>query len=127
MSKNVEDAVKVIYFALSHQIIKKTGIDSFQISLMAEMGVIPGLFSIALVVTCYRALKRRARSMQGATALIAMLSISVSFVSLLTAGYRGLAYCWLSLPAGYVVYLRNKSKANLLVLDSAVPLIAGDG
>ncbi|MGO9993740.1 MAG: hypothetical protein ACLPTF_14680 [Steroidobacteraceae bacterium] len=127
MNKNVEDAVKVIYFALTHNIIKKAGIDSFQIGLMAEMGVLPGLFSIAFVVVCYKTLKKRASSIQGATALIAMLTICLSFVSLLTSGYRGLAYCWLSLPAGYVVYLRNKSKADLPVLDSAVPLVAGDG
>jgi hypothetical protein len=129
MNKNVEDAVKVIYFALTHNITKKTGIDSFQIGLMAEMGVLPGLFSIAFVVVCYKTLKKKASSIpiQGATALIAMLAICVSFVSLLTSGYRGLAYCWLSLPAGYVVYLRNKSKADLPVLDSAVPLVAGDG
>jgi len=126
MNKNVEDAVKVIYFALTHNVIKKSGIDSFQIGLMAEMGVLPGLFSIAFVVICYKTLKKAASSIQGATALIAMLAICVSFVSLLTSGYRGLAYCWLSLPAGYVVYLRNKSKADLPVLDSAVPLVAGD-
>jgi hypothetical protein len=127
MNKNVEDAVKVIYFALAHTITKKAGIDSFQIGLMAEMGVLPGIFSMVFVVACYKTLKRKASSIQGSTALIAMLAISVSFVSLLTSGYRGLAYCWLSLPAGYVVYLRNKKKANLPVLDSAVPLAAGEG
>ncbi len=130
MNKNVEDAVKIIYFALSHNIIKKSGIDSFQIGLMAEMGVLPGVFSIAFVVVCYKTLKKRVRSIQGATALtalIAMLAISVAFVSLLTSGYRGLAYCWLSLPAGYAVYLRNKGKADLPVLDSTVPLVAGGG
>ena len=127
MNKNVEDAVKVIYFALSHTIIKKSGIDSFQIGLMAEMGVLPGVFSIAFVVVCYKTLKKRVSSIQGVTALIAMLAICVSFVSMLTSGYRGLAYCWLSLPAGYAVYLRNRGKSDLPVLDSAVPLVAGDG
>jgi hypothetical protein len=127
MNKNVEDAVKVIYFALTHNVTKKAGIDSFQIGLMAEMGVLPGLISIAFVVISYRTLKQKARSIQGTTGLIAMLSISVSFVSLLTSGYRGLAYCWLALPAGYIVYLRKKSDAVRPASDSMVPLVAGNG
>jgi hypothetical protein len=94
---------------------------------MAEMGVLPGIFSIALLVVCYRTLKRKVSSVTGSTALIAMLAISVSFVSALTSGYRGLAYCWLSFPAGYVVYLRARRKADRPILDSAVPLVAGDG
>jgi hypothetical protein len=127
MNKNVEDSVKVIYFALSHNVIKKSGIDSFQIGLMAEMGVLPGIFGIAFVVVCYKTLKRKANLVTDSTALIAMLAISVSFVSMLTSGYRGLAYCWLSFPAGYVVYLRVRRKADRPILDSAEPLVAGDG
>jgi hypothetical protein len=127
MNKNVEDAVKVIYFALTHDIIKKTGIDSFQIGLMAEMGVLPGIISIALVVGSYRTLKRKASSIQGTTGLVAMLSISVSFVSLLTSGYRGLAYCWLALPAGYIVYLRKNGAAAKPLSESMAPLVAGNG
>jgi hypothetical protein len=127
MNKSIEDTVKIIYFALSHDMVKKSGIDSFQIGLMAEMGVLPGIFSIALLVVCYRTLKRKVSSVTGSTALIAMLAISVSFVSALTSGYRGLAYCWLSFPAGYVVYLRARRKADRPILDSAVPLVAGDG
>lgn len=124
MNKNVEEAVKVIYLALAHTVAKKPGIDSFQIGLMAEMGVLPGIFSFVFILACYRTLKRK---VQGTTALIAMLAISVSFVSLLTSGYRGLAYCWISLPAGYIVYLRGRKKADLRILDSAAPLIAGEG
>jgi hypothetical protein len=127
MNKNVEDAVKVIYFALSHTITKKAGVDSFQIGLMAEMGVLPGLISLVFFVVCYRTLKKKAASVQGTTALIAMMMICVSLVSLLTSGYRGLAYCWLSLPAGYIVYLRNKRKADRPVLASAATLVAGEG
>ncbi len=127
MNKSVEDTVKIIYFALSHDTVKKSGIDSFQIGLMAEMGVLPGIFSFALLVVSYRTLKKKVSSVTGSTALIAMLVISVSFVSALTSGYRGLAYCWLSFPAGYAVYLRVRRKADRPILASTVPLVAGEG
>jgi hypothetical protein len=125
MNKNVEDSVKLIYFALTHNVIKKSGIDSFQIGLMAEMGVLPGIICIGLVVACYRTLRRKASLLMGSTALIAMLTICVSFVSLLTSGYRGLAYCWLAFPAGYAVLLRRKRNFHAPVYDSASPPLAG--
>lgn len=113
MNKNVEDSVRLIYFALTHNITNKSGIDSFQIGLMAEMGVSPGLLCIAFLVVSYRTLKRKTNLITDPTRLIAMLGITVSFVSLLTSGYRGLAYCWLSFPAGYIVALRARRRAAM--------------
>jgi hypothetical protein len=125
MNKHVEDSVKLIYFALTHNIIKKSGIDSFQIGLMAEMGVLPGIICIGLVIACYRTLRKKASLLMGSTALIAMLTICVSFVSLLTSGYRGLAYCWLAFPAGYAVLLRRKRSFHARVYGSASPPLVG--
>jgi hypothetical protein len=119
MNKNVEDSVRLIYFELTHQIVTKSGIDSFQIALMVEMGVLPGLFCLTFWVVSYRTLRKKINLTKDATALIAMLGICASFVSLLTSGYRGLAYCWLSFPAGYVVFLRARRKARQRVLESA--------
>jgi hypothetical protein len=108
MNKTVEDSVKLIYFALAHNVVKKSGIDSFQIGLMAETGVLPGLICLGFMRSCYRTLKRNIGRPADSTALIAMLGVCISFVSLLTSGYRGLAYCWLIFPAGYVVAFQRQ-------------------
>jgi hypothetical protein len=126
MNKTVEDSVKLIYFALSHNVVKKSGIDSFQVSLMAEMGVLPGILAIMFSVGSYRMLRKNRFLSNGTTSLIAMFSICVSFVSLLTSGYRGLAYCWLSFPAGYAVYLRGRrATANRGPVAAQIALFRG--
>lgn len=113
MNKTVADAIAVIYASWAHELINKPGIDSFQISLMAEMGISPGFLSALMVVVCYRCLAAH-RIVIGqinrplsAVALVALLSICVWVISLLTSGYRGLAYCWLFFPAGYMVHLKT--------------------
>jgi hypothetical protein len=122
MNKTVADAIALIYVAWTHDLIKKPGIDSFQISLMAEMGVLPGLFSLILLTVCYRTVKAKVSATTSATRLVAMLSICVWFISLLTSGYRGLVYCWLFFPAGYVVYLQARPRVTqTLTVEGTIP------
>ncbi len=99
LNKTVADAIALIYVAWTHDLINKPGIDSFQISLMAEMGALPGIISLILMVVCYRAAKVTATAARSVTPLVAIFAICVWFISLLTSGYRGLAYCWLFFPA----------------------------
>jgi hypothetical protein len=107
MNRNVALAIKLIYFEWTHILTEKPGIDSFQLSLMTEMGVLPGVFSVAVLVVCFKSLRRILNTSPGISELISIFGICLWFVSLLTSGYRGLAHCWLYFPAGYVVFLRN--------------------
>jgi hypothetical protein len=110
MNKRVADAVKLIYFAWTHNVVDKPGIDSFQLSLTAEMGLSPGIVSVAILVYCYRALKRRIHAQAGLVDLLAVATICLWLVSMLTSGYRGLVYCWLIFPMGVAVFLRRDTK-----------------
>lgn len=126
MSKNVADAVKLIYFGWTHEAVEKPGIDSFQLALMAEMGVFPGIVSVIFAVICHRLLKGKLKAATSVAALVAIFSICVWFVSLVTSGYRGLAYCWMFFPAGYVVFLQTRRAAHQPGRDSTRSLVAGN-
>ncbi len=124
MNKSVADAIDTIYFAWSHAYYKKAGIDSFQLSLIVEMGVLPCLFSVGALVACYRFLKRTAYAAPALTELTAIFAICVWVVSLLTSGYRGLAHCWIYFPAGYVVASRMiKGKPASTHLQQTAPVL----
>jgi len=121
MNKTVGDAVKLIYFAWTKEVVDKPGIDSFQLSLMAETGVFPGIISIAILIVCYRVVKDRLGNHSNVAVITAMMAICIWFVSLLTSGYRGLAHCWLCFPAGYVVYMRTRSHRKAASREHTVP------
>lgn len=120
MNKNVADAVKLIYFAWTRNVVEKPGIDSFQLSLTAEMGFAPGLISIGILVYCIRLLNQRRFQKSGTIDLLAIAAVCLWLVSMLTSGYRGLVYCWLYFPIGYVVFLQARKLPTAATTENRV-------
>jgi len=97
----------------------KPGIDSFQIALMNEMGVIAALLSgFALIILFRRARDSRIQSGQR---ILAVFGAVVWVVAFFTTGYRGLQYCWLFFPAAYAVGLARPQSVGQQIGRRAHP------
>lgn len=110
MSSTVSDLVTTLYLEWSGQLDQKPGVDSFQLALAAEMGILPAIISVGALWIFFRTIRIR-REGQKIFELLAMFGIAVWVVSLLTSGYRGLPYCWLFFPAAYALFFRTRQSS----------------
>lgn len=109
MNNDATDDVMMYFFLLTGHVGEtKEGFNNFVLAQMVELGVLPGILSIAGLFLLMRFLWRRRDVPAEPIDFVCIFGVAICVIGSIIGGYRGLAVEWLYYPAAAAVYIRQR-------------------